>query len=440
MEKFKRLKATSVTTKIIQTFLFGFIIAFCTFLLLYKLSNIFLDDFFLNSSYIKTSSQRYIQDLQQYVNENNVSATDSEQLQAWTIQNGISIFSVSRERVLIYDNTYVGNAQLFEAESMQLHNVWQYFHTVQFADGDADVYLYKNFKHNFYLVADVIAAFLSALVWIVVFVLRVRNEVKYIIMLQKEVQQMQDGTLENGFTRRGNDELTDLATALERMRSEIIVRESREQQLKANQEKLVLGMAHDLRTPLTGLMGYLEICKKNGSSPESISFIDKAMDKAIQIKGLSDKLFEYFLANNQSTCTLDPPAPAEFLLADYLSDMCFQLSNSHYRVDSSLLSWRYVTIQINSDFIARISNNIISNIEKYADPLKDVIISSTYNEHYCGVNISNHICQNRTSVQGTRIGINNIEKMMQLMGGYCEISSSEDTFQITLWFPIINRA
>ena len=46
------------------------------------------------------------------------------------------------------------------------------------------------------------------------------------------------------------------------MRQTLIQREQSEQELRAAQEKLVLGMSHDLRTPLTGLMTYLEILKK----------------------------------------------------------------------------------------------------------------------------------------------------------------------------------
>ena len=46
------------------------------------------------------------------------------------------------------------------------------------------------------------------------------------------------------------------------MRQTLVKKEQIEYDLKSAQEKLVLGMSHDLRTPLTGLMAYLEILKK----------------------------------------------------------------------------------------------------------------------------------------------------------------------------------
>ncbi|URW85727.1 hypothetical protein M5E86_19185 [Blautia wexlerae] len=63
-------------------------------------------------------------------------------------------------------------------------------------------------------------------------------------------------------TVQGTDEIAQLASGLEHMRQTLVKKEQIEYDLKSAQEKLVLGMSHDLRTPLTGLMAYLEILKK----------------------------------------------------------------------------------------------------------------------------------------------------------------------------------
>lgn len=55
-------------------------------------------------------------------------------------------------------------------------------------------------------------------------------------------------------------------------------------------------MSHDLRTPLTGLMAYLEILKKQQKEGAvTQEYINKAFDRVLQIRDLSEQMFEYFL-------------------------------------------------------------------------------------------------------------------------------------------------
>ena len=78
--------------------------------------------------------------------------------------------------------------------------------------------------------------------------------------------------------------------------------------MRAAQEKLVLGMSHDLRTPLTGLMTYLEILKKQQKNRiVTDEYIQKSLDKVIQIRNLSDQMFEYFFVNSQHKVELEEP-------------------------------------------------------------------------------------------------------------------------------------
>lgn len=434
MEIINKFKSKSIITKMTLAFISGFIIALLVFIILFFSLNAILDNYFLNSSYIKDAEEKYVKQLQQYVDQNSLSAIDSEALHDWASANGITIFSVSRERVLLYDNTYVGNAPLVETDSRQLHHIWQYFHQVVFADGEADVYVYKNFEKNYYMIADIVAVVISAFVWIGFFVLMVRLEANYILLLSQEVTAMREGTLANGFTQRGSDELNNLALALNQMQAALIEKENLEKQMRADQEKLVLGMAHDLRTPLTGLMGYLEVCKQTEADPFTSSYVEKAMNKAVQMRDLSDKLFEYFLSSTETPCSLEAPAKAEFLLTDHLSEMCAQLTNMGFHVTSDELQWHDVSIQVNLDYLGRIINNILSNLEKYADPGEEVSLGTIYSQTEIGVRIRNGIRMREKNIQGTRIGVNNITKMMQQMNGRCEVTMDEENYQITLWF------
>lgn len=70
-------------------------------------------------------------------------------------------------------------------------------------------------------------------------------------------------------------------------------------------------MAHDLRTSLTGLITFLEIVRKQDSQKDNITYLEKAYDKSLQIRSLSDQLFDFFLINSEKQICMEEPEIAE---------------------------------------------------------------------------------------------------------------------------------
>ena len=68
------------------------------------------------------------------------------------------------------------------------------------------------------------------------------------------------------------------------------------------------------------------------------------------------------MSDSETPYTLESSASAEYLLNNYLSDLYAQLDGMGIRVESSGLEWQNASIRINSDYLGRIINNIISNI------------------------------------------------------------------------------
>lgn len=428
-------KFVSLKTKLSIRFFTGMSIAIGLFFVLIFLFKVLLDDYFFNSTFIIDQEKKYVDSLQAYVSERNIAATDFAALRRWTEQNNITIFSVSRERVLLFDNSYMGNAPFSETDALQLHKTWKFFYEVTFADGPADVYIHKNFQRSYYQIATVAAAGISALAWALFFSFSFSRRIHYVLQLQSEITEQQ-ANLEKEFTENGNDELRNLAGALNHMRDALLESKRNEKVRKKEQETLVLGMAHDLCTPLSGLLGYLELGKRNLGNPKAMDeYLSKAIGKTNQIRELSDKLFDHFLSNDEKTCILETSVSAYYALGDFLSDLCSQLEVSGFQVDSNSLKWFDIDIRIDSDFMGRIFNNLISNIEKYADKNYPVTLSSLLSKDYFGIQLGNRIRETMEEVQGTRIGMQNMKKMMEQMCGQVDIERAQDLFRITLWFP-----
>ena len=110
-------KFISLKTKLTLSFFAGMLIAVSLFLALVFLFKLLLDDYFFNSTFVLDQEKKYVTSLQAYVTEGNIAATDFPALRKWAKQNDITVFSVSRERVLLFDNSYTGNAPLSETDA-----------------------------------------------------------------------------------------------------------------------------------------------------------------------------------------------------------------------------------------------------------------------------------------------------------------------------------
>lgn len=418
--------------------LFGFIIAILVFLLLFWGGNKFLKNYFTTSSFIREATQHNIDALQTYVQKNKISATDTEKLREWAKQEHIEYFTISRERMLLFDNSYTGDVPLELTESEQLHQTWQYFSVITFADGDADVFIYENRETTYYIVVNTVAVIISAIVWLGIFILGIRHEVAYVKQLSLEISEMEKGSLTKGFTSKGNDEVNDLAVGLNKMRLALIEKEENEKTMRLAQNKLVMGMAHDLRTPLTSLMAYIEIIKRQNSVTDARPYVEKALGKAVQIKDLSDQLFEVFLVDSVKVPEMEEIGDAEFLLGDYFSELYSFLESDGFIISIINLEWYPIKTQVCYDYVGRIINNILSNIMKYADKKAPICLYSQYTNSEFGISIQNSISDSKEEIFGTRIGVDNICTMMRRMNGRCEIITNDNFYTITLWFPVLD--
>ena len=122
---------------------------------------------------------------------------------------------------------------------------------------------------------------------------------------------------------------------------------SQEQEKKARQEKdeLMRNMAHDLRTPLTGLMTHIDIMKlENEADEENQKYLDIVTDKVLDIKTQMDNLLDFSMASSEKNIELDKPIETEYAVGDYLSEMYAVLKERGYSIDIDKLKWEKVKI------------------------------------------------------------------------------------------------
>ena len=402
---------------------------------------------FSDSSHIEKLSEAYIQDLQDYIDETKAASNDSEKLTEWVRKRKIVSIQVYKDEILTYDSNYP-DAAVEDAEAEGAYYDWEYYYTAEFADGTADVFLYGFFSYPLYSYAMTAEILLAVILLVAIVILGIRKPVRYIGRLKAECEILGSGDLDYQVTVQGKDELSLLARGLDNMRMALRESNEKEAEITAANRRMITEMSHDLRTPLTSLLIYTEILgKKAAKDPrQAMEYVSKIEKKARQIKRLSDNIFEYALITEETKAELGEPQTLRELFYDPLSEMTAYLGERGYMVelrpDTGSGSERR-QIRVNEEYINRIMDNIVSNIEKYADKSMPVRIETIYTEEYGGLAFRNGIScstEDRRKTEGsTNIGLHNVEKMMKKMNGYFRVKQTENIFEITLIFPWVKE-
>ena len=106
-----------------------------------------------------------------------------------------------------------------------------------------------------------------------------------------------DGNMHHNIHYDGDDELTRLSYNVEQMRSSMLKNIQLEREARDSNAELITSMSHDIRTPLTVLLGYLEMMKNHeGCDEEMTDYIEASENTAMRLKQLSDDMLKYSLA------------------------------------------------------------------------------------------------------------------------------------------------
>ena len=145
----------------------------------------------------------------------------------------------------------------------------------------------------------------------------------YVSQIQRSVKRIAAGDFRETVPVRQNNEHTELAVqinGLVRRLQDSLAEERKSEQTK---NELITNVSHDLRTPLTSLIGYLELIDKDNyrDEVELRHYVQIASDKAARLNELIRDLFDYTrLRNEQLPIALQPVDLAEMagqLLTEY---------------------------------------------------------------------------------------------------------------------------
>ena len=118
----------------------------------------------------------------------------------------------------------------------------------------------------------------GGIVFIVSFNLLMDGVIRYVKEISNGINRIAQGDLNTEISVRGNDEFANIARNLNKMTEEVRVLMDKEREAERSKNDLITNVAHDLRTPLTSIIGYLELLKNKKDLDEEVKrkFIDIA--------------------------------------------------------------------------------------------------------------------------------------------------------------------
>ncbi len=300
-------------------------------------------------------------------------------------------------------------------------------------------------------VLALIIAFVSA-VWAVFTVRRVK---KQILEMSDALEDVKNG---NG-NRRILSETHELTAPLAYKINDIVLsyenRLSACYQTEETNRQLMTSLSHDVRTPLTTLIGYLDAAHKGiVDGKERDDYIETARRKAHDLKEYIDVLFDWFkLGSNEfsmNISTMDLTELTRNILIDWIP--IFEDAQVDFTIYIPEQPFR---VQIDPDGYMRILNNLIQNVltHSHADKIKIALseqgrnIKILLSDNGVGIDKEDlkHIferlykCDKGRSQKGSGLGLSIVHQLVEKLNGTITADSVPGKGTVfTLLFPLMD--
>lgn len=268
-----------------------------------------------------------------------------------------------------------------------------------------------------------------------------RKQQKYIAYLIDSIKLMRGGNFGRPTEILGNNELSSLATYIDELRKTVSKDRRREIVKKEKEQQLITAISHDLRTPLTALIGYLEILQDEDftDAKKRKSYLDHCMDRALQLQALTDTAFEHFYLSTKGKRDIELLRCNSYInLLAIMEKRIEALENIGYHVSFYPPACQY-SLVYDTRMMERLFDNIFSNIVRYADIKQTITMEGTCTKERLMIVVRNGIGVSNPKSQSTGIGLKNCQQIMKIHGGKFSSEVIDHDYSVKIHFPIQNE-
>lgn len=429
---------SSLRYKQIFVLIFGAVISFGMYLIALNLGDYLVTRNHLNEDAVLKRLSTYQNSFEKYIHKNHISVKNVRSISKWVKYHKYIYLTIYDGNEIVYESGYWNDEYAsYETAGTIMETNEQSIRDVAFSDGTYSVSIIDSSDIKWYNLVLYISWGILFLFLFAILILYNRRIIARIVLLSKEVSLIEKGDLEQPIFHKGNDEISLLAKNADNMRNSIIARYKSEKEAWEANSELITSISHDIRTPLTSLIGYLEILdSKSCYSEEQFNkYMKSCKEKSIQLKDLSDELFQYFLVFGKEKILMQMETfDAKILLQQLISEHVFDLSNLGFDVKTEFAAQSCI-ITADIQYLKRLFDNLFSNVSKYASLNGPVIVTGYMEGNDLTIRISNAIRKDSVFLDRTNIGLKTCRKIVEQMNGTFEISKNQTHFEARITFP-----
>lgn len=227
-----------------------------------------------------------------------------------------------------------------------------------------------------------------------------------------------------------------------------------DEQTRAERMKteLITNVSHDIKTPLTSIVNYVDLLEKEDIQPEKAKeYVDVLNRQAARLKKLTEDLVEASKASSGSLPVHLAPTDVNVLLSQLAGDYIEKLEGAQLEPIFHPAPSQPV-IQADGQLLSRVLGNLFSNICKYAMPGTRVYFESAADENTVSLTFKN-ISKYELNIpaeelmarfvrgdrsrhtEGSGLGLSIAQSLTELQGGTFRLEIDGDLFKAVVTFP-----
>lgn len=221
--------------------------------------------------------------------------------------------------------------------------------------------------------------------------------------------------------------------------------------------ELITNVSHDIKTPLTSIVNYVDLLKKEDiPSPEAREYIAVLDRQSHRLKKLTEDLVEASKASSGVLNVDLQPTDVNVLFSQIEGEYQERLAACQLTLVTQPPAPGTV-IRADSRLLSRVMDNLVSNICKYALPSTRVYVVSTLSREAVTISFKN-VSRDELNIspdklmerfvrgdasrhtEGSGLGLSIARSLVQLQGGRFDLAIDADLFRADITFPLSESA
>lgn len=271
-------------------------------------------------------------------------------------------------------------------------NIYQRY-DIKLDSREYNLLIWRERPGNEVIIKMLLVISMSFLLGIFIIYIYIFTKVKYIGELTTGINKFSSGNLDYIIKEKGRDELRLLARGMNLMANNLKISIDSERNQERFKAELITNVSHDLRTPLTSIIGYLQLIDNERTSEENKrKYTKNAINKSYKLSDLIGELFEYSKFQSNAVSLNKSNVNIVEIIEQSIGELYIEAKE---RGISFIKKYEdsNITLYIDSNKIGRAFQNALSNSVKYSVKNSNVLIDIIKDENGIIICFENEIEQ-----------------------------------------------